>query len=153
MNDILSYYRKKESRWGYRFLLKGVRHFGYYPDGRKTISHARAQELMVDRIADEFNLSQGSAVLDAGCGEGMASMHLAARYGFRVSGVDLLPESIEYARKYSAQNSVSNVNFIIGSYDDLPFSDNSFDGIFTLETLVHSPNIIRTLAELTRTKT
>lgn len=150
MNDIQRYYGKKESRWGYRLLLKGVRHSGYYPERRKTVSHRKAQELMVERVAANLELPQNSKILDAGCGEGVASIVLATQYGYEVKGIDLLPESINRAQKHAARNQISNVEFKEGDYNQLSFDDNSFDGVFTLETLVHSSDISQTLAEFKR---
>src|SRR5216684_3063976 len=96
---VIRYYSKKESRWGYSLLLKGIRHFGYYPEGRENISMRDAQVLMIEKLAEKLNLRRGSLLLDAGCGEGFVAMYLATKYGFMVQGVDLLDFSIEKAKK------------------------------------------------------
>ena len=42
------------------------------------------------------------------------------------------------------------VNFYLKDYSNSKFSNNFFDKIFTLETLVHSPDIVKTLKEFYR---
>ncbi|HEX8804935.1 MAG TPA: hypothetical protein VF743_12105, partial [Acidimicrobiales bacterium] len=69
--DVRRYFDSRESRWGYTLLLKGRKHFGYYPDDGGHPAVARAQELMEDRLADRLGVPEGSRVLDAGSGEGI----------------------------------------------------------------------------------
>jgi sterol 24-C-methyltransferase len=76
-NAVIKYYKTKESLWGYNLILKGVKHFGYYPKGKENISIADAQELMSIEIGKQLNLSEDSLVLDAGCGEGPVSVAIA----------------------------------------------------------------------------
>lgn len=145
---VKEYYRTNESRLGYKILLRGVRHFGYYPSDQK-VSHQQAQINMMDQVASSFNLSKGSKILDAGCGEGATAMHLAKNYSYKITGIDLLSESIEIAKtKY--KNSGLPINFLVGDFTKLPFKDNSFDGLYAIETFIHSSDPLATLAEFRR---
>ncbi|WP_162795802.1 hypothetical protein [Nonomuraea lactucae] len=45
---VVGYYRRLESRWGYRLILNGRRHLGYYPSDKRRLSVPRAQRLMED---------------------------------------------------------------------------------------------------------
>lgn len=151
IQKITNYYRTKESKWGYSFLLKGIRHFGHYPVGKENISIQEAQYLMVDKIGKALNLSKSAKVLDAGCGEGATAIYLAKNYGYSMYGIDLLEESIKeaIAKKEKFINSF-NLKFNVADYSNTGFSDNYFDGIYTLETFVHSPDHKRTLKEFYR---
>lgn len=51
----------------------------------------------VDFLVEELALAPGNSVLDVACGRGRHSIELARR-GFRVTGVDLSPRSLELAR-------------------------------------------------------
>ena len=45
---------------------------------------------------------------------------------------------------------IQKVNFYLRDYSDTQFPDNYFDKVFTLETLVHSPDFKKTLKEFYR---
>ncbi|MGH7195351.1 MAG: class I SAM-dependent methyltransferase [Candidatus Saccharimonadales bacterium] len=148
-NPVVKYYNSLESKLGYRYLA-GVKHFGYYPEGQENLSKLEAQILMDEQMAKALKLNAGAHVLDAGCGEGNVAIYLAEKYGLRVSGVDLLDFNIKNAKANAEKRHVKGLDFQIASYMDLPFSDNSFDGVYTMETLVHAPDYRQALAELYR---
>lgn len=148
---IVEYYEKRESRLGYRFFLHGRKHFGYYPVGRRHISMKFAQQLMEDRVGIALDLPRGSLVLDAGCGEGHTAMRLADKFGLRVEGVDLLNFNIARGLRLSRRRALtSRVHLQVGDYTALPFADETFDGIYTVEALVHAPEYQRALGEFLR---
>jgi ubiquinone/menaquinone biosynthesis C-methylase UbiE len=150
---VVGYYRSLESRLSYRIILNGIRHFGYFPDpaAPRGVSMRRAQFLMVDELARSLRLPPGSRVLDAGCGEGSASIHLALHYGYRMYGIDLVGQSIHRARRLARAAGVEDqVYFEIGNFSDLRFQDGYFDGVFTLETLVHAADVGQVLGEFRR---
>ncbi len=149
-NPVIDYYHTLESRLGYRHL-KGVRHFGYYPKGQEHLPMFEAQMLLNDQLALRLSLPKGARVLDAGCGEGNVAIYLAQKHGLHVEGIDLLPESIEYARVNAKKAGVTDqTHFQLGSYQQLPFPDNTFDAVYTVETFVHSPNYHQGLTEFCR---
>lgn len=73
-------------------------------------------------------------VLDAGCGAGRMLPILAA-LGCRVEGVDLSPRMIRRSR-----GDHSSFPSQVASIADLPFSDRSFDGVFSWYSTIHSPD-------------
>ncbi|MGH3390588.1 MAG: class I SAM-dependent methyltransferase [Actinomadura sp.] len=148
---VIEYYSKRESRLGYRVFLRGRKHFGYYPEGRENISMTFAQKLMEDRMGIALNLPDGALVLDAGCGEGHTAMRLAERFGLQVEGIDLLDFNIARGRQLlRRRRSASRVQLQVGDYTALPFADETFDGIYTIETLVHAPEPQGALKEFLR---
>jgi sterol 24-C-methyltransferase len=148
---VVAYYRKPESRLSYRLLLGGTKHFGYYPEGSGRLSMAEAMRLMEDRVGMALDLPPGSRVLDAGCGEGDVAIRLRTRFGLEVDGVDLLEPNLRRARRKAARLGLTgSLRFHRLSYADLPFPDESFDGAFTMETLVHAFDHRRALGELRR---
>ncbi len=148
-NPVVSYYSSLESRLGYRYL-KGVKHFGYYPEGKENLSKHQAQLLMNEQLAQQLNLSRGAKVLDAGCGEGNVSFYLTKRHHLKAYGIDLLDFNIRRAQKSARSLNMPNDSFIRGSYQQLPYKDATFDGAYTMETLVHSPDYKVALNELYR---
>jgi sterol 24-C-methyltransferase len=151
LEKVRRYYNKRESRWGYRFLLGGTRHFGYYPEGSRHLSMRAAMREMENRLGEALALPEGSLVLDAGCGEGFVAFHLAEQFHLRVEGVDIVGESIARARQQASERGLDgNVHFKEGGYSQLDFPDATFDGVFTMETLVHAPDYRKALREFRR---
>lgn len=146
INEILDYYHSKESRWGYKLVLGGVKHFGYYPEGSSKISMRKAMQNMMDKVGEVLSLPKGSRVLDAGCGEGATAEYLVQKYHLKIEGVDLLDFNIDKAQLRAS----ADLNFKVGDYSKLDYPDNYFDGIYTLETFVHSPDYKQTLREFRR---
>lgn len=141
LKKVIKYFNTRESKWGYTLLLRGTRHFGYYPKGKEKTSMVQAQKLMEDKLAENLNLPTNSLVLDAGCGEGNVAINLAEKYDLRIYGVDLLDFAVNKAISKSKELNLQNkVKFKIGDYTKLNFPDKTFDGIYTMETLVHVPN-------------
>lgn len=148
MRSVQEYYGSRESRKGYEFLLKGVKHFGYYPDKTNSISMRQAMVNMQEQLAKRLKLPQGARVLDAGCGEGATSFYLARKYKFRVVGIDVLAFNIAKGKAHKRPE--DTVQFLVRDYNHSGFKSASFDAIFTLETLVHSPDYEATLEEFKR---
>jgi SAM-dependent methyltransferase len=149
-HQIISYYDSFDARLIYS-LFRGVRHFGYFPTGHERISIRAAQVLMTDQLGDALGLTPGSLVLDAGCGEGPVALRLAQTRGVHVVGVDLVERSIRHAeRKARRLGLQQSVTFHVLDYTTLPFPDDTFDAVYTMETLVHAPDYRAALAEFRR---
>lgn len=79
------------------------------------------------------------------------SRALAARHGLRVEGIDILDFNLEEAIIRSERTGLSGrTRFQWGDYHEIPFPDSTFDGVFTMETLVHSPDPTKVLREFFR---
>lgn len=146
--NINKYYEK--SKIGYDIALWGSKHFGFYPKG-ENISEKKAQILMQELVAEKLKLSPTDLVLDAGCGQGVVSTFLAKNYGCKVEGITVVPFEIEKANNLAKKMNVSEkVNYSLMDYSNTKFSNDSFDCIYTTETLSHSIDIKKTLKELYR---
>jgi ubiquinone/menaquinone biosynthesis C-methylase UbiE len=111
----------------------------------------QAQKHMERKLGNTLKLSAGSLILDAGCGEGHVAIRLASDFGLNVEGVDLVQKSIHRASHLAHKHDLSTqCHFSVADYSNLPHKDNTFDGVYTMETLVHSPDAIQTLQELKR---
>jgi SAM-dependent methyltransferase len=73
----------------------------------------------------------GGPVLDAGCGPGHWTSHLADR-GVDVLGLDQVPAFVEHARR-----TYPSVRYDRGSIDELPYEDERFAGVLAWYSLVH----------------
>lgn len=151
LRKVHRYYDRSESRIGYRFLLGGTKHFGFYEPGLSMWRFSRAMRTSEDRLAAELSLPAGSCVLDAGCGVGNVARALAVRHGLDVTGIDVLEFNLAEARRRSqAAKLDARTRFEVGDYHQLGFADSSFHGLYTMETFVHSADPKSALAEFHR---
>ena len=85
-------------------------------------------------------------VLDAGCGVGYGTAHLA-EVAASVVGVDRDEGAISYARERYAR---PNVEFRVADLLDLDLADASFDVVCSFETIEHLEDVEAFLAEVVR---
>lgn len=88
----------------------------------------------------------GPRLLDVGIGTGRGSLPLA-RAGFEVTGVDSSQAMLEQTRKLAGD---TPIRLQQGDLGNLKFVDGEFDGIMSLNVLVHFPNWREILAEWRR---
>lgn len=146
---VESYFATRESRWGYKYLLKGTKHYGYYPVGGHLSMH-EAQREMERQLGRKLDLAPGAKILDAGCGEGFMALHLAQEFGYEIYGIDLLDWSIKNANKNRLKAVGNRLHFAIGDYENIQFPNNTFDGVYTMETLMHASDYKKALKEIHR---
>ena len=89
---------------------------------------------------------RGATVLDAGCGVGYGTAHLA-QVAERVVGVDVSHDAVSYARAHYAG---ANVEFHVADVLELPFADDSFDVVCSFEIVEHVADAERFVTELAR---
>ena len=100
-----------------------------------------------------MRLKPGQRVLDLGCGAGWASRLLAQqvtgsdRPG-QVVGLDVSDEMIRRAR--AASTSFENLMFVVGSAQQVPWEENFFDKVLSVESFYYYGDQERALAELFR---
>lgn len=140
--QLQSYYHSLESRIGYRLLLGGTRHFGYYEnDTWWPFPLSRALRAMEDKLAASLNLGHGAHVLDAGCGVGHVAIHLVTKHGYKVQGIDIVDHHIVKSQRNIARHGLSEDQLAVKKMDYHhldSFTDGMFDGIYTMETFVHA---------------
>ena len=98
-------------------------------------------------------LRPGERVLDLGCGAGWASRLLAKAVSGsekpgQVIGLDVSDEMIRRARAGSTE--YDNLMFVVGSAQQIPWEENFFDKVLSVESFYYYPDQDRALAELFR---
>jgi SAM-dependent methyltransferase len=89
---------------------------------------------------------RGASVLDAGCGVGYGTAHLA-QVAERVVGVDVSDDAVSYARTHYAG---PTVEFLVADVLELPFAGDSFGVVCSFEIVEHVADAERFVAELAR---
>jgi ubiquinone/menaquinone biosynthesis C-methylase UbiE len=87
----------------------------------------------------------GLRVLEIGCGRGAFALELADR-GASVVAADFSPSAVDRARELVGDSCET----LVADIQQIPFPDESFDLVVSLETLEHVPDPDRGLAELVR---
>ncbi len=109
---------------------------------------------LVSGLGDELlrEVPAGARVLDVGCGGGQALVHfLGRRPDLRGAGLDLAPGQIARATRRAARAGLSDrVELVRGSAMALPWSDASFDAVFSCASIKHWPDRSQGLAECVR---
>lgn len=100
----------------------GVGYGGYSYDGRYGVC--------AEKMISHYGLTPSSRVLEIGCAKGFILYEFHKR-GIQVNGIDL--------SSYAVEHSMEEVKeFIVnGSCEQLPWPDNTFDFVYSKETLPH----------------
>ncbi len=84
-------------------------------------------------VAEQLGLTPEMHLLDVGSGLGGPARHIAARYGCRVTGIDLTPGYVAAANSLTARMGMqARLDFRVALADRLDFADGSFDGVLLL---------------------
>ncbi len=97
-----------------------------------------------ETVFAEAGVGAGTKLLDVGCGPGLA-VHLAARRGAQVFGLDAAAASLEIARERTPGG-----DFRAGEMEDLPWPDNTFDVVTSFNAFQYAADLINALREARR---
>ncbi len=90
----------------------------------------------------------GLSALDIGCGGGFLAEQFA-RMGCQVVGVDPSASSLETARRHAVAQSLT-IDYRVGSGEELPVEDHSFDLVYCCDVLEHVRDLDRVIRETAR---
>ena len=97
-------------------------------------------------------LSTTGQVLDIGTGDGWPALAIAP-YVDSVVGIDLSEQRVKTARANLAHLGHTNVKMAVASGENLPFADNSFDGVAVGTAIEQMNDPLRCLSEVNRVLT
>ncbi|MCF6093654.1 class I SAM-dependent methyltransferase [Microaerobacter geothermalis] len=102
-------------------------------------------------LFSKFFSQNQSKVLDAGCGDGYGSWKLAS-LGYEVIGVDIAGEMVSKAKEKAKERITSDLvlSFQQGDLTQLPFPDQSFGAVLSVNALEWTSSPLHALKELKR---
>lgn len=126
---------------------------GYPPDLLARVPDGAAESFA--GVANPFTLgglASGERVLDLGSGAGMDSLVAAQMVGHRgsVTGIDMTPEMLAKARSAASEMGASNVEFVEGEVESLPFEDETFDVVISNGVIDLIPDKDTVFSEINR---
>jgi cyclopropane-fatty-acyl-phospholipid synthase len=106
----------------------------YYPTPSTTLEEAQIAKM--DYVCRKLRLQPGETVIEAGCGWGALSLHMAREYGVSVKAYNISHEQIAFARERVRQEGLSHqVEFVEDDYRNVTGKFNVFVSVGMLEHL------------------
>lgn len=85
----------------------------------------------IREIIKESNLRHDAKILEIGSNTGFSSFEFATILPHaQVTGIDINPQSVEFAQEKAKKYKLSNVNFLCSDARALPFDNQTFDLVF-----------------------
>lgn len=127
-------------------------HHGYYGPGGKLRKDRRIAQIdLIEELLAWAGVEQADCIVDVGCGIGGSSLYLAAKYGAQVDGVTLSPVQAARATARSREAGFGDrARFQVADALHLPFADDTFDLVWSLESGEHMPDKAAFLQECYR---
>ncbi len=132
-------------------------HHGYYgSEGSEKKDHRQAQIDLIEELLTWAGVQTGETskpdrILDVGCGIGGSSLYLAEKFKAAVTGITLSPvQASRASQRATAAGLGDRVDFLVADALQMPFADESFDWVWSLESGEHLPNKIQFLQECYR---
>ena len=142
-NAVKDYWEKNVANWKIASDLEAGSE-----DFFKEVERYRFDKLHYLPNYIDYNGFSGKHVLDVGCGLG-TDLSLFAKGGANVSGVDIAPQAIHYAKENFAWRKL-NADLQVMDGEALGFDDNSFDFIYCHTVLHFTSNPADMIAEIKR---
>ncbi|MDJ0773866.1 MAG: methyltransferase domain-containing protein [Mastigocoleus sp. MO_167.B18] len=135
-----------EETWGEHM------HHGFYGvDGKEEKDRKQAQIDLIEEILSWSGVEQAKNILDVGCGIGGSSLYLSARLGAEATGITLSPVQAKRANQRARElGFAARTNFQVADAQEMPFADNSYDLVWSLESGEHMPNKTKFIQECYR---
>ena len=137
--DIADYYDQTEIHYRRAWDLEAslAMHYGYWRENTKNFRESLQH--MNEALAQTVNIQASDKVLDAGCGVGGSSIYLAKKHGCQVIGITLSAKQQASAQSNAQKAGVDQLTrFEQQDFACTTFPDQSFDVVWTLESVVHA---------------
>ncbi|MEU7279837.1 methyltransferase domain-containing protein [Streptomyces sp. NPDC045431] len=114
----------------------------------------RSQEDLYRLVLDALGPPRGGKGLEVGCGLGMGCAVALREHGFAaITGMDIHPEQLRRARSAHTdllREEPARLRFVQGAAESMPFEDEEFDAVISVEAAQHFPDLGAFAAETRR---
>merc|ERR1711998_649663 len=92
-------------------------------------------------LAGKLGVNKGGHILDCGCGVGGPARNIHRFTQAKVTALTLNQFQVDRGNTLCKKEGCSDmVKLVQGDFMKLPFADNSFDGVFAIESTCHAPD-------------
>eukprot|EP00249_Psilotum_nudum_P025613 c30308_g1_i1 orf=522-1565(-) len=131
-----------EYGWGQSF------HFAHRLKGESLRESIKRHE---HYLALRIGLKPGMKVLDVGCGIGGPLREIAAFSGASITGLNnnayQITRGIELNKRCGLEKSC---NYVKADFMNMPFLENSYDAVYTIDATCHAPDLVACYKEIKR---
>jgi tocopherol O-methyltransferase len=138
-----------ESIWGEHM------HHGYYgKNGNYKLDRRQAQIELIEELLLWSGYNESNApqkIIDVGCGIGGSTLYLAQKFGCKATGITLSPVQASRGQERAIEAGLDGqVSFAVANALEMPFEDDTFDLVWSLESGEHMPDKAKFLSECYR---
>ncbi len=146
-----SYYNSDDAHNFYYRIWGGEDlHLGIYKTEDEDIYTASRRT--IDTMASlAKKIDKNTKVIDLGGGFSGSARHLAKKYGCQVTVLNLSETENNRARQMNKEQGLDDlIDVIDGSFDTIPFDDETFDIVWSEDAILHSDNRTKVINEAAR---
>lgn len=127
-------------------------HHGYYGrSGNYKINRRQAQIDLIEELLIWAKIKTVENLIDVGCGIGGSTLYLAEKFNAKATGITLSPVQASRATERAKNaNLQETIQFQVADAQNMPFPDNNFDLVWSLESGEHMPDKTQFLQECYR---
>jgi SAM-dependent methyltransferase len=146
LDAVVPYFTQSAPLYFFAHSMRGAMHMALNPDGTFHPRGYHAQSLIVERHVRTVGARR---VLEIGCGRAFNLLSLARRNSeVAFVGIDLTPWHVRAARLVAWRR--RNLHIDEGDFHHLPYADESFDLVFSVEAICHAADVYQVVEEVRR---
>jgi cyclopropane fatty-acyl-phospholipid synthase-like methyltransferase len=128
--DSATHYEMITDLW--KYFMGDNFHFGYFETEGTALD--QATEAMIEKMLEPCEISEGSRVLDVGCGIGAPAFFIYERYRCTIDGITNSERGVNIANKASREKGYDkNVRFKVADGINNGFPAGTFDLVWIME--------------------
>ena len=105
-----------------------------------------------ESVSDNINIQANDTILDVGFGNGHMIKKLLRHNPKKIFGIDISKDMLaRVGRKYASSIASGLLDVQLADIKNLPFTDSSFDKIYTINTLYFWTDTVSSFSEIKRT--
>ncbi|MFJ8490479.1 methyltransferase domain-containing protein [Streptomyces sp. NPDC094038] len=122
----------------YDRALGGNIHVGYWDNEADASPMREATDRLTDLVTARVAPAEGQHLLDVGCGHGSTAARITAHHAVRITGISVSDYQVDLANsRPQPAHLPGQTTFRLADAMENPFPDESFDGAYAIESLMH----------------
>jgi cyclopropane fatty-acyl-phospholipid synthase-like methyltransferase len=135
----------------YDRALGGNIHVGYWDNEADDTPMQAATDRLTDLVAERLAPAEGHHLLDVGCGHGSTAARIIAHHGVQITGISVSDYQVDLANSRPQPPGIpGRATFRLADAMENPFPDETFDGAYAIESLMHMKDKEAALGHIAR---